>query len=237
MVAGVDFSSGTFDNLYLYACAKSTTPHGLIQMSGRIRSIGSDVIMCCASKSVPLVSTASKVTVDEQLQFLRWCGDLALTLVPVRLQGGMQQFLPPSDATSYLLAANSARQYNSQTRFFAELQDLLQQTGHRVQVESSGIDMPVSDKKHAKEQLLRARDVDDDEFGFLMNKMVRRQCPEDDKWVVSRHIYKHVWGLRTVSEEFVDANGVGNGSQQVRGYRFIDWRANLYIEELNAACR
>ena len=197
----------------------STTPHGLIQMSGRIRSIGSDLVMCCASKSVPLVSTASKVTVDEQLQYLRWCGDLSLALVQTRIEGRRHQFLPPSDAAAYLLAANSARLYHSQTRFFAELQALLEQTGHIVRIEAiegTDFDMTGIPCEDAREKLMQAEDISQEEFGVLMNRVVRRQSGADDKWRMTRHMYKYVWGVRTLTENFLLANGVRPGSNQVR---------------------
>lgn len=222
MCAGVDFSSGTFDKLYLYACAMSTTPHGLIQISGRVRCIRSDIVMCCASKSVPLVSTASKVTVDEQLQYLRWCGELSLTLVETRVESETTRprryFLPPCDASTYLLAANSARIYNAQTRFFAELKALLEQTGHVVRVEAlewRDFDMTDIDVEDARQKLLQASDITQEEYGDMVNKRVRGQSGQDDKWAVARHMYKHVWGIRTITEEFMSANGVRAGNNQV----------------------
>ncbi len=68
MQAGVDKSGAWFDRMYVYMCKGSTTPMGVFQMSGRVRTLGSDVLRVGVQRGMSLARPlARRIKVEETL--------------------------------------------------------------------------------------------------------------------------------------------------------------------------
>ena len=220
LCVGVDFSTRHFDKLYVYACLMSTSPHGLMQMTGRIRHLGDSTVLCCAAPSISFrpKDPSPKILALEQLQFLRWVekkvggtgGSINTELH--RVEGGGEMLLPLDDAAAYAFAANEAERINGQTRFFLELQHLMQEAGHIVVInDEAKVEAPSHDLSVRKQWLLHGRNISEDEYATMQNNIVRRQASEEEKWLAYRFEYMEAWGLCSISEEFIAANGTRCG--------------------------
>ena len=214
---GVDFSSVHFDKLYVYACLGSTSPHGLIQMTGRIRHLTDLTVLCCAAPSIAFQpeNPLPKVLALEQLQFLRWVekkiGGGGGNMLH-RVEGGGEMLLPLDDAAAYVFAANEAERLNGLHRFFPELQHLMQEAGHLVVIDDEAkVEAPSHDISIRQRWLLHGRDITDEEYAAMHNNIVRRQASEEEKWLAFRYEYMEAWGICRINEDFIAANGTHCG--------------------------
>ena len=130
--AGTSFSLPHFHKMYIYLCGGSTTAQGLFQMTGRIRTLGSNIIECCAHRSVRLSgkkrsnradeTPARRTNCREQVQRIQWLQgrvEEVLPCVKIRL-GGKTQLVPPSNALLTTVAHNAAQRHNSKYFFYDE---------------------------------------------------------------------------------------------------------------------
>ena len=184
-------------------------------MSGRIRHLTDNTVLCCASPSITFqpIDPLPKVLALDQLQFMRWV-DKKVSNNPMlyRVEGGGEMLLPRDDAIAYAFAANEAERLNGQSRFFLELQQLMQEAGHHVIIDDAvKVEAPSHDSSIRKQWLLDGRNISEEEYGTMQNNIVRRQASEEEKWLAYRYEYMEAWGILMISEAFVEANGTQCG--------------------------
>ena len=190
-----------------------------MQMTGRIRHLEDATVMCCAAPSISFrpENPQPKILALEQLQFLRWVEKKVGGAGPYinmlhRVEGGGEMLLPLDDAAAYLFAANEAERINGQSRFFLELQHLMQEAGHRVVVDDEAkVEAPGHDTSVRQQWLLHGRNISEEEYATMQNHIVRRQASEEEKWLTFRYEYMEAWGICSIDEEFVAANGTRCG--------------------------
>ena len=212
-----DFSVKHFHKMYVYACLGSTTPMGLVQMTGRVRHLEGKVILCCAAKGISFAPEAEHITAAEQLQYSYWIDqqlfkDQAMT--EVLTEEGLYVDLPADNAVNYVKAANEARAINGQRRFFAEAKALLEEAGHTVELDASAVCRTIEedalDRLQSSERearLLGAETIPWDKYEELRSKVYRRVATEDEKWAVDAYEYCLAWRVSRVDLEFLRANG------------------------------
>lgn len=144
--AGVDMSAKHFDSMYCYLCRESTTPQGMVQMSGRVRNLQpaegapGGVVQVCAPKGLTRPPTQPRLSVEEAQCFLRWMQEEVGRQVPMKRtvvrdwETGRQDWinLPEDDLAMVVFAHNEASAENARKRFFRELEDLWCEGGHQV---------------------------------------------------------------------------------------------------------
>ena len=132
-----DFNKQHFHKLYVYACLKSTMPHGLFQMTGRIRRLETNLIQCCIGKGISFSNHPAPTTTEEQRAEIGWRRKeqkAVGAMKTVRVAGGGLAVWPEDSAVNNVMASNEAKIVNGQRRFFAEIKELLGKGGHRVEV-------------------------------------------------------------------------------------------------------
>ena len=215
-----------FDRMYVCVCQFSTTPRGLFQMTGRVRSLRDPVVQCVVQRGVSLDTPKHrKVTVDEQRKFMEWLDEEMGGRMPseaVRGEGGDVFVLPLQGPLLQVWAHNDARRINAQHRFFMEFKDLVTGEGHRVIVaedEAAPIrpapDEPEPQPGYKAARLLETRDLTDEEFDAVHARVCQSDASEDDKWEDYRYIYMASWGVDRLDTGFVEANGTQTGSKSV----------------------
>ena len=155
--AGVDFSAEHFDRMYLYVCPLSCTPMGTLQMTGRVRKLRDQTIVCCTSPNMRLTGTASRraVTYAETMKFLRWMDSriqekqlLTRQLARFRVSSYKDDdddldedecvsgsvTLPEESPLLALQARELGERENAASRFFFEFRDMAVAGGHAVEV-------------------------------------------------------------------------------------------------------
>ena len=178
---------------------------------------------CCAAPSIMFrpQDPPPKILASEQLQFHRWV-DKRVSNNPMLyvVEGGGEMLLPRDDAIAYVFAANEAERLNGEKRFFLELQLLMQEAGHHVIIDdAANVEAPSQDSSTKKQWLLHGRDISELEYATMHNNIVRRQASEEEKWLAFRYEYMEAWGIRMISEAFIDANGTQCGSLRLSRLR------------------
>lgn len=223
--AGVDYNLPHFHKMYCYICLHSTSPHGLYQMTGRVRQLESLDIRCCAASGVSLRTTdrtKRKVTAEETMGFIQWAECELREKVPVedsRLEGAGVRIGPGTTPMNYVLSHNLSKKLNAESNFIGALGELLNQEGHVVRIENvekTAVRLmdPDDINLHVR-NLLEAPDVEEWEF----NEMDKHRCANTatsmEKKICTKHMYKASWGIDRVDEGFIKDNGYYAGSQKL----------------------
>lgn len=126
--AGIDFSASHFHSMFVYCCRQSTAPLGVVQMTGRVRNLASNLVRVCAPKLLNRNLAVPRITIEESRMFLRWKNAQKQLLYGkptpiIQDDGTITSFkLPDEDATFEVLAHNEVALVNGQTHFFTELE-------------------------------------------------------------------------------------------------------------------
>eukprot|EP00891_Asterochloris_glomerata_P005840 jgi/Astpho2/5840/Aster-02351 len=97
---------------------------------------------------------------------------------------------------------------------------LMQDAGHHVIIDdTANVEAPSQDSSTKKQWLLHGRDISELEYATMHNNIVRRQASEEEKWLAFRYEYMEAWGIRMISEAFIDANGTQCGSLRLSRLR------------------
>jgi hypothetical protein len=223
--AGVDFSVPHFHSMYVYVCSKSTTPWGLMQMTGRVRNLGSSVISCCFARGMLNRPALPRMTVAEARLHIQWLDQETEhkgRIVKMAVRQDYNSSTPPvevciaaADAFLEVAAHNHAAEKNSAQRFFAELCMLLEAAGHKVQLRVHGKSLGQSttrclDKRELDDKakkLLLAPDLTHDQFMDLRVVIFRVMASEAEKWAYTKALYKSAWGIGLVDKAFLEEHG------------------------------
>lgn len=235
--AGVDFNLEYFDRMFVFTCQGSTTPLGLMQMTGRVRTLKGDVIFCNAGR---------KVTATEQLEQLLWAQhELTdnLKRQTVKVDGGAQCITPIDDTLLRLHAFNEARRLNSQGRFFCEFRELAEDLGHKVML-GEHIKTPGEGSLHEARHpaatasarakwLLEATDLTFDEARAVHLRIKLNDASGEDKIAFYKHCYKETWGIDRVDAAWIKAHGTDASAPHVRLLMQVLYPA-LRVREVSA---
>jgi hypothetical protein len=221
--AGVDFNREHFDTMYMYCCSMSSPPLGAMQMTGRVRKLKNQVIECCLANNMSFSTSnfaRSRVTPQEQLQFLTWMDTKFKTLymkytnISKQAVSGCNVFhrLPECTPLMTVLSYAKAEEHNASFQFFKGFADLAEMAGHEVvvvrkMVKGSKIPKNEHNTPYARQMLIGARDMSTDEYGDVQKLVLSNNATENDKWDVYKYEYKRNAGIDKVSDEFMDVYG------------------------------
>ena len=144
--SGTDCSVKHFHKMYVFCCRMSTTPMGLVQMTGRVRKLANQDIHVCTSRGMCSPSKHAHTTVEEARNHLRWLHQAVQKLsntTPTLVydwEAGRHAWvmLPPDDTMFEVMAHAEAARVNKELRFIETLRDLLEQAGHQVLIAEGG---------------------------------------------------------------------------------------------------
>lgn len=231
--AGVDFNQKHFHKLYVYCCLRSTTPLGGVQMTGRVRQLKSSKIECCVTENM-IGQVQPKVTTAEMLSEIRWLykhsrrlsssdEEPKITNIPLTFQyveGGKKVLLPEDSPMLHVIAANRARYVNGQSRFIAEMIQLLNEQGHKAYVVRAEPIKKKDDEEAilsmTKQKLLTMAPVKKIEWEKIKLRIDTAKASEEDKWQDLVNAYCAAWGIKLVTSDFLEKHGIECGSSAVK---------------------
>lgn len=116
-----------------------------------------------------------------------------------------------------MLAHNTARSTNAQSRFYIEFKDLAEKEGHCVRSVNANLGNTEDEDEFTMNahKLLSVRDMTFAEFTEVEQRIMSNTATESDKFAVYKHKYKRAWGIDVVTEDFIRDNGTNIFSSSV----------------------
>jgi hypothetical protein len=205
--AGVNFDRQHFHSMFLYLC-NSTTPQGMMQMSGRIRQLENSTVHCMC-KGLSWHGAADEFTPADAVNHIRWQENLTwpegfhaeLPCDEETLETGEVANLPSATHPATVVAShNYARIINGRARFLPETIKLIEHAGHKW---SRGT---WHEKKQAGEEealpqhnkqtvMLSACVIDSSEADALTALQLCNQLSREQKEALERYFYCRAWGI------------------------------------------
>ena len=110
------------------------------------------------------------------------------------------------DLYAQILVHNETENANkTKNLFVAHFIKLLTEKGHTYEFKQIRMSKNAYDKnKILKEEVLKADDIDHEEFNDLLNKQCNNQASREDKILIERYMLKKDWKIEEITSEFLE---------------------------------
>lgn len=204
--SGVNFDTDHFDTIYIILSAKSTSSRGLMQMISRIRKIKNTNVIVYLN-NMPFKEKANFYTYDEVKEYVSELFNKYLkpkTVLDPKINKMVMQY--HFDLYAQILVHNETENANkTKNLFVAHFIKLLTEKGHTYEFKQIRMSKNAYDKnKILKEEVLKADDIDHEEFNDLLNKQCNNQASREDKILIERYMLKKDWKVEEITAEFLE---------------------------------
>ena len=212
--AGVDFSAVHFDKLYSVISARSCSPRSFLQMTGRVRTLkDNNVLTLIDTRGIHIQKFSPSYTFSDAQNYMKYIykgSDLRSKVIDgpegVKFFGKDIDGLYAKILMYNLVEENSAKR----NHFIPTLIKLCRSKEFTFQeaIVDSEYTLPHKTnkdiKKTAKEHILSAEDINEDELQVLLEKKNRNISSEADKFKIEKYMIKQFWGLQELTKEFLN---------------------------------
>ena len=218
--SGVNFDvKGHFHCMFLVMCSGANTPLGVMQMTGRVRHLGCQIVLTFCSH-LSMNGQVQPWTPADAAHFFRWADDLQhpegfnaqFNLREEQLDSGATALLPTHDTALVVAAHNYARIMNSKSNFLMEWVKLVEHAGHRYDTElwrwgkQKRFEESLLPEYDRNRVLLAARPVSSEEANQLLVLQLSGQATREQKESLARYFYCKSWGIsnQALDESFLE---------------------------------
>jgi hypothetical protein len=250
--AGVNFDREHFDSMFVYLSQGSTQYLGLMQMTGRVRKLRSNVVYCVAKGLQPDCNDAPPVLPKEMVDHFTWVdrscfpdatvAGFAYKTVP--LPDGRTQLVPELTPQLVVVSHNFARAENSQHCFMSQLHTLLLHAGHKVgtwqptdEEASAASKLSKAAAAQRTHMLLKAAPISWDTAQVYRLDVISNQATAEQKWALERYHYFLAWGIHNVRwrdgtfKDFLEAHSTDGKAYKLKVCAAIFKLPELHTEQ------
>ena len=199
--AGVNFDIEHINKIYVILSNKSTSQRGLIQMMGRIRKLEDNNILIYMN-NLPFKKHTSFYKYDEIKQCMLETNKYFSKTVLDPITNKMVR-LKDFDLFNKILCYNLCEESNKSSNIFISyLNHLFDKKGFSYEFDENINKLNGLIKENIlKDDILKANDINTIMFDLLLKKQSNNNATMDDKILIERYMFLHLWGKKEVTED------------------------------------
>lgn len=210
--SGVNFDLPHFDKIYGIISSHSTSPRAFMQMLSRVRKLTNDNIHIYLNR-LRFSERAYFLTYDEANMFMRnrIFNKIEKQILYQNLKSYNDRERPIESNEKYMnlyleiCIYNFVEEVNSREKFFVPyLVHLMKKKGHEVKIDDRKFtinDAKIRDTLTTK--IFNAPDIQPEDIDPLIKRQQNYEASEEDKLIVTKFMFKKLWKINNVTEEFM----------------------------------
>ena len=205
--SGVNFDKEHIYKIYIILSSNSTSPRGLLQMTSRCRKVENTEILVYLN-SLPYLTKVSFYKYDEIKEYvINITKDCLSRKKKIIYDNGVKKTVYRCEMNLYnkILVHNILERSNKNSKYFvAYLLKLLDQKGHTYELLDNCSKKTINKGTIMKEEIMKAEDIDEDYFTYLLKKQKSNEATREDKIMIEKHIFKKDWKTNEITEDFTE---------------------------------